>query len=122
TTISYHLLGCDVTATLVVGKTGACEKPAPNENNQTQSQNNELTISPNPTHNDIVIAYPCKSSGKLDIMLKDIAGRIVFADKINCEKGNTIERSVNLNSLNDGVYFVEMTLNDQHVVKKIVKL
>ena len=82
----------------------------------------QIQVSPNPTQNNITISYPCKSAGQLEIKINDVAGRIRYTESVICDEGNNIQHIVDLSSFSSGVYFVDLTLNDQHVVKKIVKL
>ena len=46
----------------------------------------------------------------------------MYDQSINCNDSGNIEQNVDMTSFAPGVYFVNLTLNDQHTVKKIVKL
>lgn len=82
----------------------------------------KIEVFPNPTENTVTIMYPCKSAGLLDISIKDVSGRIMYTETISCTDGNTVNDVVDLSKFAPGVYFIDLTQNDQHVVKKIVKL
>lgn len=81
-----------------------------------------ISIHPNPAQNTVTITYPCKSAGQLEISIKDVAGRVRKTESVRCDEGTGIEHQVDISAFSPGVYTVDLTLNDQHVVKKIVKL
>jgi hypothetical protein len=82
----------------------------------------QINIFPNPTQNNIIITYPCNTTGQLQICIKDVDGRERYTESVVCEEGGNVQYSIDLSSFLPGVYYISLTLNDQHVVKKIVKL
>lgn len=92
------------------------------EGNKRSQMPDQFYVFPNPTQNQITIPYSCKQAGQLDISIKDVAGRIRHEESVLCSEGANINHIVNISDLSSGVYFVELTHNGSHVVKKIVKL
>lgn len=70
---------------------------------------NEIIISPNPTHNTINIT----SNLQVDVLLYNSIGQIVF-------QGNNV-RQINMNMFKSGIYNLILTHNDLQFTKKIVK-
>ncbi len=70
---------------------------------------NEIIISPNPTHNIINIT----SNLQVDVLLYNSIGQIVF-------QGNNV-RQINMNMFKSGIYNLILTHNDLQFTKKIVK-
>lgn len=83
---------------------------------------NGVDIYPNPFESSITILFPCHSAGRLEISIKDVSGRVRYTETVSCEQGGNVRHSIDAGTLDAGVYFIDLTLNDQHVVKKIVKL
>ncbi len=82
----------------------------------------QIQVYPNPTQNNVTISYPCMSGGQLEIKINDVNGRVRYTEYVTCDAGNSVQHIVDLSAFPSGVYFLNLTLNDQHVVKKIVKL
>lgn len=82
----------------------------------------QIQVLPNPTKDNITITYPCHMAGQLEISIKDVSGRIRYTQSISCNEGNNVSYSIDLSSFVAGVYFIDLTCNSQHVVKKIVKI
>jgi hypothetical protein len=119
--ITYTVAGCSTSVWIHV------YDPGPKNNDSTKHIKNSvgttrLQIDPNPTNDKIDILYPCISTGQLEIFIKDVSGRVIYKETVTCESGKDVEQTVDLSSFAPGVYFIDLTLNDQHVVKKIVKL
>ncbi len=88
---------------------------------KTQSLFNSVTIHPNPFENTTSISFTTENSGKGVIELSDITGRKIMTKELEITKG---ENSFELNesaSLQQGIYFVRLTVNGNSSVIKIVK-
>jgi len=76
---------------------------------------NRVEIYPNPVVGDINIVF--ENSGNYNIRLLDVTGKVILTEEVNASQ--TVIGSDNLNS---GVYFIQITDNDNNTVtKKIVK-
>ena len=82
----------------------------------------QLQVFPNPTQDNITISYPCNSAGELQIKISNTTGQVVYTETVNCTENNTVQHTIDLSNFSPGVYFVDLLLNDQHVVKKVVKM
>lgn len=127
-TITYTIGSCSTSTSITISECQGEQKIAPktddNKNGKVQqiSRSFNISVHPNPAQNTITITYPCKSAGQLEISIKDVAGRVRKAESVRCDEGTGIEHQVDISAFSPGVYTVDLTLNDQHVVKKIVKL
>jgi hypothetical protein len=118
--MTYAIGDCSNSAWVVVNDcTGG---KSINTANNKKSLHAQLTIFPNPTQNTITISYPCQSTGQLEIKINNVAGQVVYTESVACTEGNNAQQVVDMSSFAAGVYFVDLTLNDKHVVKKVVKL
>jgi hypothetical protein len=76
---------------------------------------NRVAIYPNPVVGDINIVF--ENSGQYNIRLLDVTGKVILSTDVNAAQ--TVIGSDNLNA---GVYFIQITDNDNNTVtKKIVK-
>jgi hypothetical protein len=120
---SVFLADIDPCTTIIEFKHSNTSSTQNNNGNSNNIFNDEsIGLFPNPTQNNITISYPCKSAGQLSISIKDVAGRVRYTENVTCTEGNNVQHLVDMSSLSAGVYFVDLTLNEQHVVKKVVKL
>jgi hypothetical protein len=77
----------------------------------------ELKIYPNPAKNNIIINIP-ETTGVVKITLYDIVGKEVLSKEFNC---SNIEVTLNLSSLDNGIYFIKTKIGEDKVYKnKIV--
>jgi len=122
-TITYTTQYCVVTKTILLdicgNKLGGNNISAGNSSN---TANTDIQVYPSPATDKINIAYPCNSAGQLEINIKDISGRVMREESIMCTENNEVQHTVDINTFPSGIYFISLTLNDQHTVKKIVKL
>lgn len=119
-TITYTVNGCSVTKT--VSRVNCSPQGGRMmQLNDSTGTNNMVNVYPNPAHNNITISYASQSSQLLRISIKDVNGGIVHTESVMCNGGDANEHSVDISTFAPGFYFVELTLGDQHVVKKIIK-
>ncbi|HXS38030.1 MAG TPA: T9SS type A sorting domain-containing protein, partial [Flavipsychrobacter sp.] len=120
-TITYTVNGCIVTKKVTLVNCQPGGRMMQVIANDTAAANDMVDIYPNPAHNNITISYASHSSQLLKISIKDINGGVVHAESVMCNSGNSRRHSVDISSFAPGIYFVELTFGDQHVVKKIIK-
>jgi hypothetical protein len=87
-----------------------------------QPENDLFNIYPNPTTGPATISYLGKSSGQLEISVKDMGGRIVHSENVNCTSGVDLQHTLDMTSFTPGIYIIELVLNGNHTAKKVVKL
>ena len=76
-------------------------------------------VYPNPTHEDLTVAYELKSVGDLTLTLTDVSGRIVFQKHTPAVKTGT--ETVQMIDLAKGTYLLRLTSADDSRTEKIVK-
>lgn len=80
------------------------------------SANNNITIYPNPTRRELYVKFELQPVSNLKYRITDVNGVIV-------DKGLLNNYSIDINTINSGLYFLEVYSNDKLIaVKKIVKL
>ncbi|OFY96231.1 MAG: hypothetical protein A3K10_12495 [Bacteroidetes bacterium RIFCSPLOWO2_12_FULL_31_6] len=82
---------------------------------------NNITIFPNPTKEFVQVIFNAKNAGKLDYSIKDINGRIILKNNFTVNTGkNLFLIDLKSNQLSNGIYFIELLMNDQVITQKIV--
>jgi carboxyl-terminal processing protease len=82
------------------------------------SDNLQLNMFPNPVTNKLTIAFVEDKLHDLDICLFNILGEIVFSSK---DQNIAYEKTIDLSSLANGIYFIELNIDGNRVAKKVVK-
>jgi large repetitive protein len=77
-------------------------------------------IYPNPANDRITIAHQEGVSGTVNIVISDMTGRTLLNIEENVNSNNNLSE-VNLSSLNNGIYMVEITTNQGKTINRIVK-
>lgn len=80
---------------------------------------NTISIYPNPVSNMINIEFNTESKNALLFTITDLLGKLVHAEDLFTDK--LLVRSIDVSTLNNGVYFVTVQFPNQVVTKKIVK-
>ncbi len=81
---------------------------------------NSIQIYPNPLSGRILnIDFNTNISQATEIRIVDIIGKTVFSDNISI-LGSAYKETINLSDLKSGIYFVEITGEKEHFVKKII--
>ncbi len=78
-----------------------------------------LKIYPNPASASITISYSASSSEPLVINIYDTGGKIVYTEKV-ANPGDLVNKTILINSLDAGVYFVNLLQGKQSETKKIL--
>jgi hypothetical protein len=80
-----------------------------------------VSVSPNPFTSDFTVMYKVKKSGTADVILTNYTGTLIRKETVATEKGintwNFIERKI----LPAGIYYVQVTMDDEIVSSKLVK-
>jgi len=78
-----------------------------------------LNISPNPANDFIMVrAYNSKNQ-QIELVLNDMTGKNLYKETFTASKGN-IEKSIDVSSLNGGMYFLSMQSIDGKVTQKVI--
>jgi Domain of unknown function (DUF4465)/Secretion system C-terminal sorting domain len=81
-----------------------------------QTSEINFNVYPNPTSNFINIQLSNNIEQPLEAKILDISGKTIYAKSLT-----QIETDLNVNFLQSGIYFLELTSGKQKTVKKIVK-
>lgn len=79
----------------------------------------EFSVYPNPAKNQITVDFSSTNNKSSNLIISDLLGKTVKECSVNSSNGiNRID--INLNNLNDGVYFINFSNNDIKSTKKLV--
>ncbi|MBN2521597.1 MAG: T9SS type A sorting domain-containing protein, partial [Bacteroidales bacterium] len=92
---------------------------------QTSSIIDEITfveqsvlIYPNPANEYINLKLYHDDFGKVDISIYDISGKLLLFQQFN-KQGIEFEKNINLNNLSNGLYFIEISINNNLIPREI---
>ncbi|MBD78868.1 MAG: hypothetical protein CL840_08100 [Crocinitomicaceae bacterium] len=80
------------------------------------SYNNDVNIYPNPTTGKIYVEFDPQQKLDTPIQIRDLSGRVVFVGPL------TEDSSVDLSAFPTGVYWLEISFDNQKQFKKVVKV
>lgn len=75
-----------------------------------------ITIYPNPFNNSFVVGFKPQLTDKKQLIVTDFSGKKVFESFTSKEK-----TTINLHNYPAGIYFLEVLIENEKVVKKIIK-
>ena len=92
------------------------------DNAQTQPNllEHAVTIYPNPTNQNITIYTYFEQSVNVKTEIRDITGRLIASESTTNVNGN-YQKTFDVSNLANGVYLINLIMNDRIVVKKFVK-
>lgn len=80
-----------------------------------------LSMYPNPTATSSVLEFISPASTKAFVNVYDVTGRLVDAEVIETISGSTSKVVINKNNnLKQGIYFINLSINNQQVTKKLI--
>lgn len=80
--------------------------------------NSFISTFPNPFNSEITIAFPKQNLKQGYIIIKNILSQTVFEAKLESSQQ---EYQLDLTFLENGIYFLDLTIDGERIVKKIVK-
>gem|GEM_PF-6403756 len=88
-----------------------------------------ISIYPNPAAHNASISFYAEKEELVTVTIKDYAGKLVYSQKRKISKGNNILPLANLElplanleTYSDGVYHVQLLVNEQlHTLKLVIK-
>ena len=83
------------------------------------SENNNISIYPNPTNGTITVAIGNGNNSELIISIMDIQGRVVFTS-IDKNIGAGYFKQINLDQLAKGIYYIKLTNADNSKYQKLI--
>ncbi|HRN42643.1 MAG TPA: T9SS type A sorting domain-containing protein, partial [Vicingus sp.] len=82
---------------------------------------NGVSVFPNPTKEFVQVIFNSKNAGSLAYSIKDINGKIILNNNYKATIGkNVFVIDLRNNKLTKGVYFIELTMNNQLATQKLV--
>jgi hypothetical protein len=79
-----------------------------------------IIISPNPAKETVTIGCEIKSKGTVSISLLNVLGEKLFHQEYY-PSDFTFKTNLNLSSFANGIYFLELIIDDNRIIKKIIK-
>ena len=94
--------------------------PATPPNTEGSFGTNALTIAPNPVLSNMAITLASEQDAAAELTIKDMLGRVQVQQKWGVFNGqNTV--SIDVSNFVKGIYFVQVQINKQFFVQKIIK-
>lgn len=93
---------------------GVCPGADVNTGIHTTSKEEPFLLYPNPTNENVFFRVTNGSTGEVSIM--DVKGSILYKGRISAG-----ENEINLNQLSQGIYFMQIQLNDDVYYQKLIK-
>jgi hypothetical protein len=84
------------------------------------SLENEISVYPNPFVNTITVSVQGLEAKKINILIKNILGQSIF-DKSETGISNSCHELLDLSHLAKGIYFLEIVMDKEMFVRKIIK-
>jgi len=81
---------------------------------------NSLNIYPNPFNEFLIVELELQEVAELKIDLTDMLGRKIALKSATEQSGN-FQESFDLSNISSGVYFIELTIEGEKLVKKVIK-
>ena len=88
--------------------------------NELKTNNEQLTIYPNPVQSVLNIHTSSAFNGEATVNIYNITGQKLLSKTISLS--NSTDKSINLSDLNSGMYLLEILNNSKSVRSKIIKL
>lgn len=79
-----------------------------------------ISVSPNPAAEKIVLSYSLKQEGQVSISLRTLLGEEIFVSKSIKQTRGSYQSSIDLNNLSTGVYILILEVNGKNEVRKII--
>ncbi|MFT3982245.1 MAG: T9SS type A sorting domain-containing protein [Ferruginibacter sp.] len=81
-----------------------------------------VSIYPNPASHSASLSFYSDRDELVTVSIRDYAGKLVYSQKTKVSRGNNVLPVSNLETYSDGVYHVQLLLNEQmHTLKLIIK-
>lgn len=85
-------------------------------------KSNLAFVYPNPFTNDFTLRLNIDESTDVELMLMDISGRLIFKEVFSISDENKqLVITDQINELNKGIYFLAVTTDSKHEVKRIIR-
>lgn len=87
------------------------------------SKGNELVVYPNPFKDQVKAAFDLKDIANVSVFVYDQVGKIVFTAFSNQMLGKgRREEVINTESLEEGIYYLVVQINEERITRKLIKL
>lgn len=81
----------------------------------------ELNVFPNPATSTMALTFVAKESGNFNITISDILGKTISTQIVDVKTG-MFNQNINIEGLNEGIYFLELNQNNEsQVIRFLVK-
>lgn len=90
-------------------------------NMNTEINDFSVIVYPVPFTSEVNLDIINPTSGKVNVVIRDMEGRIIFTKDIDTPKGFSKAKLEALNTVKDGIYFLNMSINGNTVIRKLVK-
>ena len=82
--------------------------------------NTNMNIQPNPAKDNVALNFYADKENMGTVIIKDFAGRQVMMQKHKLQKGNNSISLTGLSNYSNGVYTVQVIINNDVIIQKLV--
>jgi len=80
---------------------------------------NEVNIFPNPAHANTNISFKLDQQSEVQVEVYSLVGALVYETPLHTQNSGEHTIQINTTSLEEGVYFVNLKINENIITKKI---
>ena len=84
-----------------------------------EKNKNVFQLYPNPSREFVVCSLPFAKDTKIELIVSDLAGRILFSEKLETIKGK-LETVLDMRNFSKGIYFVNIKTSDRSQTQKLI--
>lgn len=79
-----------------------------------------LVSYPNPTKGVLNLRFELANNNSVTINVLDVTGKVLISNSLGQLSAGTYNERVNTSSLSSGIYFIELTINEEKVVNRFI--
>lgn len=116
--MSTRLFFCTLLA--LVARFAWAQAPAGDSGNPPANDELALTVSPNPAFTEVLVSWNMKKKGPASVSLLDVNERLRLTIYLNEVPASVFTKSVSVEALTPGIYYVIVRAHNQVSGKKLV--
>ncbi len=79
-----------------------------------------LSVYPNPTSNLTTLDYTIQKESSVEVFMMDISGNMVFQEQLGIKKKGDYDYQINASSLRQGIYIIQLRIDDSMIIRKLL--
>jgi hypothetical protein len=79
-----------------------------------------VSVYPNPSNGNISLELETDESNKIELLVTDVQGKEIFKDNFLSTPSTKMQRNLNIDGQESGMYLLKITSNGKSIVKKLI--